>query len=122
MEYPRTEIAPLLESIVKDNPTYPFPTEIIEKELLSLFLLQDEYEYFMMACYKKLKKESSAIIANIFLTALELHLDTNNVDPHTLSKEEYQTKLDDFISQLEVMQITIVDKKSPDGALMTAMQ
>lgn len=121
MEYPRTEIAPLLESIVRDNPTYPFPTEIIEKELLSLFLTQEEFEYFMMSCYKKLKKESTHVIANIFLTALEIHLDTNKVDPHTLSKEEYQTKLDDFISQLETMNITIIDKKSPDGILMSAM-
>ena len=121
MEYPRTKIAPLLESIVKDNPTYPFPTEIIEKELLSLFINQDEFDYFMMSCYKKLKKESTLVIANIFLTSLELYLDMKNFNPHTLSKEEYQRKLDGFISQLEVMQITIVDKKSPDGALMSAM-
>jgi len=122
MEYPRTEISPLLESIVKDNPTYPFPTEIIEKELLTLFINQEEFEYFMMVCYKKLKKEASHVIANIFLTALEIHLDTKNVDPHTLSNAEYHKKLDGFISQLETMNITIVDKKSPDGVLMSAME
>lgn len=121
MEYPRTEITPLLESIVRDNPTYPFPTEIIEKELLSLFMNQEEFEYFMMMCYRKLKKEVNHIIANIFLTALEIHLDTQNTDPHTLSHEEYSRKLDGFISQLEVMRITVIQKNSPDGELISAM-
>jgi hypothetical protein len=121
MEYPRSQISPLLESIVKDNPTYSFPTEIIEKELLSLFLVQEEFDYFMMSCYRKLKKETSQIVANIFLTALELHMDMKNVDPHSLSKEDYQRKMDMFISQLEVMNITIVDKNTPDGALISAM-
>ena len=122
MNYPRTEITPLLEGIIKDNPTYKFPVELIEKELMSMFLSQDEFEYFMMECYKKLKKESSYITANIFLTALETILDTQNTDIHILSNHDYHLKLDHFISQLEVMQITIVNKNTPDGEIISAME
>lgn len=121
MEYPRTEITPLLESIVKDNPTYPFPIEIIEKELISLFLNQEEFDYFVTLCYKKLKRETNHIIGNIFLTSLDMVMDSKNVDPHTLSMDQYASKLDTFISQLERMKITVIAKKSPDGELMSAM-
>ena len=122
MNFPRTEITPLLEGIVRDNPTYKFPVNLIENELMSMFLSQDEFEYFMMEAYKKLKKDASYVIANIFLTALETILDTSKVDPHTLSKEEYQEKLDRFISIVEDMDITIIDKNSPDGEVMSALE
>lgn len=121
-EYPREQITPLLENIVRDNPTYPFPVSTIEKELLSMFVNQEEYEYFMMMCYRKIKKEFGIVVANIFLTTLEMILDTVNVDPHNLSKEEYSEKIDKVISTLETMSITIVDKNTPDGSLMSAMQ
>lgn len=121
-EYPREQITPLLENIVRDNPTYPFPVSVIEKELLSMFINQEEYEYFMMMCYRKIKKEFGVVMGNIFLTTLEMILDTQNVDPHNLSKEEYSEKIDKVISTLETMNVTIIDKKSPDGSLMSAMQ
>jgi hypothetical protein len=43
MEHPRTEVTPLLENIVYDNPTYPFPIKTIRDELSQLFLHQEEY-------------------------------------------------------------------------------
>jgi hypothetical protein len=120
-EYPREQITPLLTDIVRDNPTYPFPLPLIEKELYSLLVNQEEYEYFMMVCYRRLKKEVGVVIGNIFLTTLEMILDTQNKDPHTLSNEDYISKIDEVISTLEGMNITIIDKKSPDGILMSAM-
>jgi len=122
MNFPRTEITPLFEGIVRDNPTYKFPVNLIENELMSMFLSQDEFEYFMMEAYKKLKKDASYVIANIFLTALETILDTAKTDVHNLSKEEYQSKLDRFISIVEDMHITIIDKNTPDGEVISALE
>jgi hypothetical protein len=120
-EYQRTEISPLLEDIVKDNPTYPFPVMTIREELVQLFINQDEFEYFMMQAFRKLKSEHHIIFANVFLTTLEQVLDTLGVDPHNLPNELYQQKIDHFISILEVLRITRVEKNSPDGELLSAM-
>jgi hypothetical protein len=117
----KTEISPLLESVVKDNPTYPFPVNAIREELIQLYINQDEFEYFMMQSFKKLKREYHIVFGNIFLTTLEQVLDTIDVDPHTLPKQVYQEKIDYFISILENLNITRVEKKSPDGELLSAM-
>lgn len=120
-EYQSTDISPLLQDIVMDNPTYPFPVMTIRDELVQLFINQDEFEYFMMQAFKKLKSEHHIIFANVFLTTLEQVLDTLGVDPHNLPNEIYQGKIDHFISILEELQITRVEKKSPDGEMLSAM-
>ena len=121
-QYPKTEISPLLQDIVKDNDTYDFPIATIKNELLQLFLTQEEYHYFIQQSYRKLKRDHPVIFANVFLTTLELILDTNSTDPYTLSKEEYQTKIDTFIEVLENLKVTRVPKNTPDGELMSALQ
>ena len=121
-QYPKTEISPLLQDIVKDNETYDFPIATIKNELLQLFLTQEEYHYFIQQSYRKLKRDHPVIFANVFLTTLELILDTNSTDPYTLSKEEYQTKIDTFIEVLENLKVTRVPKNTPDGELMSALQ
>jgi hypothetical protein len=120
-EYQQTEISPLLEDVVRDNPTYPFPVMTIREELLQLFINQYEFEYFMMQAFKKLKSEHHIVFANVFLTTLEQILDTLAVDPHNLPNEVYQEKIDYFISVLEVLQVTRIEKNSPDGELLSAM-
>lgn len=122
MQNQRIALTPLLESIIKDNETFKFPSELIEDDLMSMFLSQNEFDYFMMQCYKKLKKDASYLIANIFLNSLETILDIRNVNLYELSEEEYQEKLDGFISILEVMYITVVPKHSPDGEIMEALK
>ena len=42
------QISPLLQSVVYDNPTYPFPIETIRFELLELLVNQLELQYFVI--------------------------------------------------------------------------
>jgi hypothetical protein len=120
-ETQQTQISPLLEDIVRDNPTYAFPVMTIREELIQLFINQDEFEYFMMQAFKKLKSEHHIVFGNVFLTALEQVLETNDTDPHLLPKQIYQEKIDYFISILENLNVTRIEKNSPDGELLSAM-
>ena len=121
MEYPKTEISPLLEDVINDNPTYPFPHLTIQDELLQMYLHQEEFQYFMMMAYNKLNSEHPSIFGQVFLTTLEMILSTNTIDPYTRSVEDYQFHIDRFITVLESLQITRIEKNSPDGEMMQAM-
>lgn len=120
-EYPKTEISPLLQAIVEDNPSYSFPVDCIRDELIQLYINQYEFEYFMMQSYKKLKRDYHIVFGNVFLTTLEQVLDTNEIDPHQLPYEVYSGKIDLFISILENLKVTRIEKNSPDGELLSAM-
>jgi len=119
--FPKQTISPLLESVVRDNPTFKFPIEFINKELTNMFLEQVEYDYFMIQSYRKLKKEYGETIAHIFLSTLEMKMGTKEKDVYGLSLQEYQNKMENFLSTLERLYITRVDKKSPDGEMLSAM-
>jgi hypothetical protein len=121
MNYPKTQITPLLEDVINDNPTYPFPVQSIQYLLLNMMIHQEDFDYCMMQCYKVLKGDHPQIFAEIFLTTLELILDTKTYDPHTLPKEVFESKIDRFIDVLSTMQITRVDKNSPDGEMLSEM-
>lgn len=121
-QYPKTEISPLLIGIVQDNETYDFPIATIQPELLQLFLTQDEYHYFVQQSYRKLKRDHPIIFANVFLTTLDMILDTNNDDPYVLPKDEYQSRIDKLIEVLETLKVTRIPKNTPDGELMSALQ
>ena len=118
----KSTLSPLLESIIQDNPTFNFPVKLIDKELINMFLHQEEFEYFMVQSFKKLKKEYGSTVSHIFLSHLELKLDLNNQNIYNLSQREYQEQIEGLISSLEVLQITRIDKNSPDGLLMSAME
>jgi hypothetical protein len=121
MEHPRTEVTPLLENVIYDNPTYPFPIQSIREELSQLFLHQEEYHYFIQQAYRVLNRDHHSIFATIFITTLEFVLDTKTQDPYILSPEEYYSKIDHFIDVLENLSITRIEKDSPDGELLSAM-
>lgn len=119
--FPKTAISPLLESVIRDNRTFKFPIEFINKELTNMFLEPLEFDYFMIQAYRKLKREFGETIAHIFLSTLELKLKIRERDIYTLSVAEYQEEMEKFLSTLENLYITKVDKKSPDGEMMSAM-
>ena len=119
--FPRQAISPLLESVIEDNPSYKFPIEFINKELTSMFLEPLEFDYFMIQSYRKLKREFGETIAHIFLQVIEMKLKTRERDIYSLSVPEYQAEMENFLSSLENIYITKVDKKSPDGEMMSAM-
>jgi hypothetical protein len=121
MEHPRTEVTPLLENVIYDNPTYPFPIQSIREELSQLFLHQEEYHYFIQQAYRVLNRDHHSIFATIFITTLEFVLDTKTQDPYILSPEEYYSKIDHFIDVLENLNITRIEKNTPDGELLSAM-
>jgi hypothetical protein len=117
----KSNITPLLESLVDDNATYKFPVECISLELINLFITQIEFEYFVMKCYNKLKSEYGFAIAHIFMTSLEMKLDLQNIDVYNIPPEEYEVKIGDFMTFLEELYITRIEKTSPDGELLFAM-
>jgi hypothetical protein len=114
-------LIPLLADVVRDNPTFKFPVEIIIKELTSMFLEPLEFDYFAIQSYRKLKREYGDTVAHIFLTTLEIKLSIKERDIYSLSTQEYQTEMENFLSTLENLYITKVDKKSSDGEMMSAM-
>lgn len=121
MKHEKQAISPLLESVIQDNPTYKFPIEHISKELTNMFLEPLEYDYFMILSYKKLKREYGETIGHIFLQVAQMKMTTPDRDIYTLTEEEYQSKMDEFLSTLENIYITKVDRNSPDGEMMSAM-
>jgi hypothetical protein len=114
-------LIPLLESVVRDNPTYKFPIEVISKELTSMFLEPLEFDYFTIQSYRKLKREFGETIAHIFLSTLDLKLNLKERDIYTLSTAEYQAEMENLLTTLENLYITKVDKRSSDGEMMSAM-
>lgn len=114
-------LIPLLASVVRDNPTFKFPIETIVKELTSMFLEPLEFEYFMVQSYRKLKRDYGDTIAHIFLTTVEMKLNIKERDIYSLSTQEYQTEIENFLTTLENLYITRIDKKSSDGEMMSAM-
>jgi hypothetical protein len=122
MKYNKQEITPLLESIVLDNPTYNFPIATIQVEITNMFVHQEEFDYFLMMAYRKLKREHNQIIANIFITTCELILDLRNIDVYQLPPETFYEKIEVLYDTLNTLKITRISKETPDGVLMTAMQ
>jgi hypothetical protein len=114
-------LIPLLADVVRDNPTFKFPIEIIIKELTSMFLEPLEFDYFAIKSYRKLKREYGDTVAHIFLTTLEIKLSIKERDIYSLSAQEYQTEMENFLSTLENLYITKIEKNSPDGEMMSAM-
>lgn len=114
-------IYPLLESVIKDHRTFKFPIKFIHKELLAAFMQPFEFDYFMTMCFKKLKSEYGYTVGHIFLQVMEIKLKTANRDIYSLTESEYHTEMENFISSLENIYITKIDKDSPDGELLSAM-
>ena len=114
-------IFPLLNDLVRDNPSYKFPIESITKELTQMFLLQDEFEYFSIQTFRKLKRDYGNTIAHIFLTVMDMKLNLNKRDIHTIPTEQYQNEIENFITSLENLLITRIEKDSSDGELISAM-
>lgn len=116
------EISPLLESIVQDNPTYPFPVETIRFELLELLTNQLELQYFVIQANRKLKRDHHKIFANIFLTTLQLIFEDDEGEIEDLPYDLYQSRIERLTSVLENMRVTRVEKDSPDGEMLSAMK
>jgi hypothetical protein len=120
MQYQQS-VSGLLEDIVKDNPTFKFPIETINKELMSLFLEPMEFDYFIIQSFRKLKRDFGDVIAHIFLQTLELKLNMKPQEVANLTLEEYHSYIEIFISALENIYITRIDRNSSDGEMLSVM-
>ena len=116
------EISPLLESVVRDNPTYPFPIETIRFELLELLTNQLELQYFVIQADRKLKRDHHKIFANIFLSTILLIFEGDKGEIEDLPYDLYQNRIERLTSLLENMKVTRVEKNTPDGEMLTAMK
>jgi len=117
-----SQISPLLESVVRDNPTYPFPIDTIRMELLELLTNQLELQYFVIQANRKLKRDHHKVFANIFLNTIQLVFETDKEEAEDLPYELYQSRIERLTTILENMKITRIEKNSPDGEMLTAMK
>lgn len=117
----KQSVFPLLQSIVRDNQTFKFPMECIQKELTGMFLEPLEFDYFMIQSFRKLKREYGGTVAHIFLSVLELKLKIRERDIYKMSESEYQSEMEGFLFTLENLYITRIEKNSPDGEMMSVM-
>jgi hypothetical protein len=116
------QITPLLQSVIQDNKTYPFPIETIRFELLELLTNQLELQYFVIQADRKLKQSHPKIFANIFLTTLQLVFEDDEGEIEELPYTLYQSRIERLTSVLENMKITRIEKDSPDGIMLSAMK
>lgn len=86
-----------------------------------MFLNPEEFDYFSIQSYRKLKREFGYTIAHIFLTTMDSKLKLKERDIRSLTNDEYGVEIENFISCLENLIITRVPKNSPDGEMMSAM-
>jgi len=110
-----------LTTIANDHEQFSFPISHIQKELTIMYLNKDDFEMGLMKAYHKLKRKYNEVLANIFLTTFELVFEIKETDFRCLSEIQYQDKLDSVFNTLENLVITRIDKRSPDGLMMTEM-
>lgn len=117
----KPNINPLLESIVTDNESFDFPIESIRPELLQMLLNQEEFDYFVSQCHNKLKMSYPKIFSTVFFNTMMIVFDTDE-DIYQMSFETYTEYLLEFIDVLENMQVTRIEKDSPDGEIMSSIK
>lgn len=117
----QTSILPLLENIIQDHTSYKFPVSYINKELTSMFLEPMEFDYFRMMAYRKLKKEYGFAIAHIFLQVMEIKMELHKGDIYIIPQLQYQDRMETFLSSLENLYITKIEKNTSDGEMMSVM-
>lgn len=111
----------LLEQVVSDNFTYPFPYKFIFPELIQLILSQQEFDYFMSQISRKLRMEYGQIIVTIFINLAEMTLKHNLEDITELSSDQYEDRIESLMELLEVIRITRIDKNTSDGQMLSTM-
>jgi hypothetical protein len=110
-----------LKKIAKDHSQYSFPINEIQKELTLMYLDPSDFNDGMMFAYRKLKRKYNEVLANVFLTTVEMVLNLKELDFKAMSIIEYREKMDYLIDTLTSVVITRIDKKSPDGQMLTTM-
>jgi hypothetical protein len=86
-----------------------------------MYIEQNEFQYFSVQAFKKIKSEFGYVFGHIFLQTMELKLQLRERDIYTLSTEEYQSEMDKFLYTLENLYITRIEKFSSDGEMLTAI-
>jgi hypothetical protein len=117
----KATIYDFLEVIIEDNFTYDFPIHLIREELTALLLSQEEFLYFIQQIHSKLEIFNGKLTADIFTTILYRQI-LNEIDsPDRIPYQEYALKISDLIATLENIQITRIEKSSPDYEMLKEM-
>jgi hypothetical protein len=111
----------LLQSVVSDNFTYPFPYRFIFAELIQLILSQQEFDYFMSQIVRKLRMEYGNVVVTIFINLSEMTLKHNMEDITELPNDEYEDRIERLMQLLEVTKITRIDRNTSDGQMLSTM-
>lgn len=86
-----------------------------------MYLDKEDFDNGLMKAYHKLRKKYNEVLANIFITTMEMKFHIKETDFRNLSDEEYQNKLDEVFETLSNLVITRIEKKSSDGEMLTTM-
>jgi hypothetical protein len=110
-----------LTTIASDHQQFEFPIQVIQQELTIMYLDKDDFDNGLMKAYHKLRRKYNEVLANIFITTLELKFNIKDTDFRKLTDEEYQNKLDEAFQTLSNLVITRIEKRSSDGEMLTTM-
>lgn len=110
-----------LSEIAQDHEQFQFPIHEIQRELTLMYLDKDDFDSGLMKAYYKIKRRYNEVLANIFMTTLEMKFKIKETNFKNLSDKEYQEKLDSVINTLNNLVITRIEKKCPDGEMLTTM-
>ncbi len=112
----------LLKYVVKDNPTYNFPSSTIINELTRLYLNQNDFNNIVSIIYEKLYTNNSEVVSQTFIHCLQrvFPMDESIID--SIPEEKYYAYVEELIDLLQSVKITRVDKRSADGVMISAMR
>lgn len=104
----------LLEPILQDAPSMPFPVDSIRMELINMILSQDEFRYFLERCHVKLTDTYGRIIASVFIEVVKQQTLFQEENIYELDYSEYVDRIDKMVELLEQIRITTISRESPD--------
>lgn len=110
----------LMEDVIKDNDTVPFPVDDVRIELIHLMVSQEEFQYFLEEAAKKLQRKYGRIIMAVFLEVAQREMRLND-DFNEIHFLEYMDRAARFIQCLEDIRITTIPKDAPDYEMVLEM-
>lgn len=110
----------LMEDVIKDNDTVPFPVDDIRIELIHLMVSQEEFQYFFEEAAKKIQRKYGRIIMAVFLEVAQREMKVDETF-NDISFLEYMERAENFIQTLEEIRITTIPKDAPDYEMVLEM-
>jgi hypothetical protein len=104
----------LLEPILQDAPSMPFPVESIRMELVGMLLSQEEFRYFLERAHVNLTNTYGRIVASVFIEVVKQRTLFQEENIYEVNYIEYTDRIESMIELLEQIRITTISRESPD--------